>query len=113
MAADTTRARSRYRSILSLYASPRGGPATLEIRAGQMCRTPPFHQHEHQARLLADLHSLGIPRIDAEHDLAAKRPNIPLAQLTGGNAESLLSLIDRWVTEVQRHATESEPSHDD
>jgi hypothetical protein len=113
MSADTARTRSRYRGVLSLYASPHGGPATLEIRARQMCRTPPFHQHENKARLLADLHSLGIPRIDAEPDLAARRPNIPLAELTGGRAESLPSLIDRWIGEVQRHATEPEPSDDE
>jgi hypothetical protein len=78
-----------------------------------MCRTPPFHQHENQARLLADLHSLGIPRIDAEPDLAAKRPNVPLEELTGGRAESLLSLVDRWISDVQRHVIEPEPSDEE
>jgi len=109
MSADTARAASRYRGVLSLYARPHSGPATLEIRASQMCRTHPFHQHENQARLLADMYSLGIPRIDAEPDLAAKRPHIPLEELIGGRAESLLSLIDRWISDVQRHATEPEP----
>ena len=113
MSADTTRSPSRYRSVLSLYASPHGGPATLEIRVRQMCRTPPFHQHDTRARFLADLTSLGIPRIDAEPELAATRPNIPLQQLTVGRAEKLLSLIDRWIIDVQGDATEPEPSNEE
>jgi hypothetical protein len=53
------------------------------------------------------------PRIDAEPELGAKRPNIPLDQLTVGRAENLLSLIDRWIIEVQGHATEPEPSNEE
>src|SRR4029077_9699514 len=64
----------------------------------------PYHQHDKQARSLADLRSLGIPRIGADPNLAAKRPNIPLRELTGGRAGSLLSLIDRWITDFQHHA---------
>ena len=37
-------------------------------------------------------------------------PVIPLEQLTGGRASRLLSLVDRWITDVRAHATEPEPS---
>jgi len=49
------------------------------------------------------------PRLDTEEALAGKRPNIPLSQLTGGRAERLLSLVDRWIHDIRAHATEPEP----
>jgi hypothetical protein len=65
---------------------------------------------ENRERLLADLKTLGIPRLDNEDLLADKRPNIPLGQLTGGRAESLLSLVDRWIEDIRTHAAEPEPA---
>jgi len=41
MSADSGRARSRMRGVLSLYGSPSGETPTLEIRVKRMCRTPP------------------------------------------------------------------------
>ena len=59
-------------------------------------------------RLAADLHALGIPRLDRETDLLGKRPEIPLTELTDGRLERLLALLDRWVTDVRAHAAEPE-----
>ena len=80
----------------------------LEIRVNQMCSTPPYLRQETRARLTADLHTLGIPRLDAEQALADKRPNIPLDQLTSGRAERLLGLMEGWLRDVRAHALEAE-----
>jgi hypothetical protein len=89
--------------ILTLYAdSHRSGPA-LEVRVNEMCSTPPYDRQHARERLTADLHALGIPRLNREEDLCRKRPEIPLAELTDGRAEQLLALIDRWIGEVQAH----------
>jgi len=109
MSADSGRAQSRFRGVLAVYASPQGESPMLEIRVKRMCRTPPYRRAETQERLLADLKALGIPRLDTEEALAGKRPNIPLSQLTGGRAERLLSLVDRWIHDIRAHATEPEP----
>lgn len=74
-----------------------------------MCRTPPYNRTENQARLITDLQALRIPRLDAEPDLAAKRPNIPLDELGGGRIERLLALIDRWIDDIRVHAADPEP----
>jgi hypothetical protein len=79
-------------------------------RAQLRHRTPPYHRVENRERLLADLKTLGIPRLNNEDLLADKRPNIPLGQLTGGRAESLLSLVDRWIEDIRTHAAEPEPA---
>lgn len=110
MSADSGRAQSRYRGVLALYASPQEEPPMLEIRVKRMCRTPPYRRAETRERLLADLKALGIPRLDTEESLMDKRPNIPLSQLTGGRAEHLLSLVDRWIDDIRAHATEPEPA---
>jgi hypothetical protein len=68
----------------------------------------PYLRNEIRARLTADLHALGIPRLDAEEMLADKRPNIPLDQLTGGRAERLLDLVDGWLRDVRAHTAEPE-----
>jgi hypothetical protein len=73
-----------------------------------MCRTPPYNRHETRARLVADLQALGVPRLETEDALTDKRPNIPLNELTGGRAERLLSLTDRWIEDVRAHAAEPE-----
>jgi hypothetical protein len=109
MSADSGRSRSRFRGVLSLYGSPGGEPSFLEIRVKRMCRTPPYNRTENRARLIADLQALRIPRLDAEPDLAAKRPNIPLDELRGVPIEGLLTLIDRWIDDIRVHAAEPEP----
>jgi hypothetical protein len=108
LSADTGRSTSRFRGVLSLYGSPHGGQPMLEIRVKRMCRTPPYNRNEVRARLVADLQALGVPRLETEEFLTDKRPNIPLDELTGGRAERLLSLTDRWIEEVRAHAGEPE-----
>jgi hypothetical protein len=73
-----------------------------------MCRTPPYNRQQNRERLTADLHTLGIPRLDREIDLCDKRPEIPLSELTGGRVERLLALLDRWITDVRVYAAEPE-----
>jgi hypothetical protein len=51
---------------------------------------------------------LGIPRLDDEPALVGKRPNIPLDQLTDGRIQGLLSLVDRWISDVRAHAGDPE-----
>jgi hypothetical protein len=109
MSADSGRTRSRFRGVLSLYASPGGGTPTLEIRVKRMCRTPPYNRTEMRTRLVSDLKSLGIPRLDTEEALPDKRPNIPLEEFSGGRAERLLALVDRWIDDIRAHASEPEP----
>jgi hypothetical protein len=93
----------RLRGILTLYAdSHRTGPA-LEVRVNEMCNIPPYDRNQARERLTADLHALGIPRLDREGVLCHKRPEIPVAELTNGRVERLLALLDRWIDEVQAH----------
>ena len=104
--ADSGRtAGSRWRGVLTLYASPHGGPPALEVRVKTMCRTPPYNRQHYRGRLTAGLHALGIPRLDRERDLSGLRPEIPLSELT---ADRLLALIDHWIADVRAHATEPE-----
>jgi hypothetical protein len=77
-----------------------------------MCRTPPYNRTEERSRLITDLKRLGIQRLDTEADLAGQRPNIPLTQLTGGRAQQLLALVDRWTDDVRAHAGEPEPANE-
>lgn len=112
MSADSGRPRSRYRGVLALYGSPAGEPPMLEIRVKRMCRTPPYNRTEERSRLVTDLKRLGIQRLDTEAELAGKRPNIPLTQLTGGRAQQLLALVDRWTDDVRAHAGEPEPANE-
>ena len=106
MSADAGRDSSRFCGVLSLFASPQAGPAMLEIRVKAMCAIPPFDRPEARARFTAGLRGLGVPRLDAEADLPARRPNIPLKELTGGRGERLLSLVDRWIDDVRGHSGE-------
>jgi hypothetical protein len=110
MSADSGRAASRYRGVLSLYGSPNGERPFLEIRVKRMCSTPPYLRAEGQQRLIADLRALAIPRLDDEPALADKRPNIPLDQLTSGRIKGLLSVVDQWISDVRAHATDPEPA---
>jgi hypothetical protein len=115
MSADSGRSRSRFRGVLSLYGSPGGERPVLEIRVKRMCLTPPYNRIETRRRLIAELRALGIPRLDAEADLAGKRPNIPLDELADGRAGHLLALVDRWIDDIRSHAGEPEAadeSHD-
>jgi hypothetical protein len=112
MSADTGRPRSRHRGVLALYGSPAGEPPMLEIRVKRMCRTPPYNRTEERSRLITDLKRLGIQRLDTEADLAGKRPNIPLTQLTGGRTQQLLALVDRWTDDVRAHADEPETANE-
>jgi hypothetical protein len=101
--------------VLSLYGSPGGERPALEIRVKRMCRTPPYNRIEPRRHLIAQLRALGIPRLDAEADLAGKRPNIPLDELADGRAGHLLALVDRWIDDIRSHAGEPEAadeSHD-
>jgi len=109
LSADTGRTRDRWRGVLSLYGAPAGESPMLEIRVKRMCRTPPYNRAENRARLVTDLKSLGIPRLDSESDLPGKRPNIPLGELSGGRAERLLAIVDQWINGIRAHAGESEP----
>lgn len=99
---DTGRATGRrLRGILTLYAdSHRTGPA-LEVRVNEMCNISPYDRQQARERLTADLHALGIPRLNREDVLCRKRPEIPLAELTHGRVERLLALIDRWFGDVR------------
>jgi hypothetical protein len=99
---------SRWRGVLTLYASPHGGPPALEVRVRTMCRTPPHQHQQYRNRLTGGLHALGIPRLDRETDLSALRPEIPLSELTAGRLDRLLALIGRWITEARAHAAEPE-----
>jgi hypothetical protein len=94
--------------VLTLYASPHGGPPSLEIRVRAMCRTPPYDRQPYRRRLTGGLHALGIPRLDREADLSGLRPEIALSDLTAGRLDGLLALISRWVTDVRAHAAEPE-----
>jgi hypothetical protein len=106
LSADSGRSTSPYRGVLSLYGSPHGGAPMLEVRVNQWCATPPYLRDEARAQLIADLHALEIPRLNAEKALADKRPNIPLDQLTNGRADRLLSILERWLRDVRTHATD-------
>jgi hypothetical protein len=64
--ADSGRATSRWRGVLSLYAYLGSDRPMLEIRVKRMCRTPPYNRADDRARLTADLRALGVPRLDAE-----------------------------------------------
>jgi hypothetical protein len=108
MSADSGRARSRFRGVLSLYGSPGGEHPILEIRVKRMCRTPPYNRRQTRERLTIELRALQILRLDAEPDLADKRPNIPLDELTGGRIEKLLALVDRWIDDIRTHSAEPE-----
>jgi hypothetical protein len=108
MSADSGRASSRYRGVLSLYGSPNGERPFLEVRLKRMYSTPPYVRAEDRERLTANLRALGIPRLDAEPALADRRPNIPLDQLTSGRLEGLLSVVDQWVGDVRAHAADPE-----
>jgi len=106
--ADSGRAASRWRGVLTLYASPHGGPPAVEVRVRTMCQTPPHDRQHDRGRLTGALHALGIPRLDRERDLSGLRPEIPLSELTADRLNRLLALIGRWVTEVRAHAAEPE-----
>jgi hypothetical protein len=110
MSADSGRPRSRFRGVLALYASPPGESPMLEIRVKRMCRTPPYNRAEMRTRLVTDLKSLGIARLETEDALPDKRPNIPLDELSGGRAERLLSIVDRWIDDIRTHSGEPEPA---
>jgi hypothetical protein len=97
-----------HRGILSLYADSHSSGPALEVRVNEMCNTPPYDRQQARERLTADLHALGIPRLDREDVLCHKRPEIPLAELTHGRIERLLALIDRWIGEVRTHPREPE-----
>jgi hypothetical protein len=94
---------TRPRGVLTLYADSHGSGPALDVRVNEMCSTPPYDRQHARERLTADLHALGIPRLDREHVLCRKRPEIPLAELTDGRIERLIALIDRWIGEVQAH----------
>src|SRR6185437_1440065 len=91
------------RGVVTLYADSHGRGPALEVRVVEMCSTPPYDRQPARGRLTADLHALGIPRLDREAVLYRKRPEIPLAELTDGRLERLLVLIGRWLGEVQAH----------
>jgi hypothetical protein len=87
----------RGKGVLSLYAAENGGGPMLELRVEQICSMPPYDSKEAHLQLMADLRSLGIPRLDVEEILTITRPNIPLNQLTNGRLERLLTLVDRCI----------------
>ena len=109
MSADSGRSRSRFRGVLSLYGSPAGENAFLEIRVKRMCRTPPYNRIQVRDRLISELRAMKIPRLDSEPALAAKRPNIPLDELTSGRIDQLLLLVDHWIENIRAHSGEPEP----
>lgn len=84
----------RGKGVLSLYAAENDGGPMLELRLKQICFRLPYG-HEARIQLMDDFRALGIPRLDAEDIATATRPNIPLAQLTSGRLERLLTLVDR------------------
>jgi hypothetical protein len=91
------------RGVLTLYADSHGSGPALEVRVVEMCSTPPYDRQPARERLTADLHALGIPRLDREDVLYRKRPEVPLAELTDGRLKRLLTLIDSWLGGVQAH----------
>lgn len=101
---DTGRSAPRGPSVFAVYASADREVPTLEVRANDMCATPPYDRDPYREQLIEDLHSLGIERLDAETVLVGKRPNIPLSQLTNGRLERLLAVVDRWIEDVSAHS---------
>ena len=112
MSADTTRSPSRYRSVLSVCQPAR---RTRDARDPGQADVP-------NASLPSARHASALPgRPDQPWHPPDRRrartrshaANIPLQQLTVGRAEKLLSLIDRWIIDVQGDATEPEPSNEE
>jgi len=111
MAADTGRGTSPYLGVLSLYATPRGGRPFLEIRIRAMLAVPPYDRSPARERLIADLHTMAIPRLQEPNALTSERPNIPLSELTGGRITALLPIIDQWIDNVRAYpAKDSGPA---
>jgi hypothetical protein len=101
MALGLGRGASSFSAVLSLYGTPGGDRPMLEVRIWQMLATPPYEQDQAHRQLIADLRSLGIPRLDVEGALTSERPNVPLTDLTSGRVEALLAVIDRWIKTVR------------
>ena len=91
----------RPRGVLTLYAAENGGGPKLEIQIDFMSIMSPRDFHQARADLIAKLRALGIPRLQADDVLTMQRPNVPLSQLAGDCLESLLSVIDSWISEVK------------
>lgn len=66
MALGLGRSASSSSAVLSLYGTPGGDRPMLEVRIRQMLATPPYDQDEAHRQLIADLRSVGIPRLDVE-----------------------------------------------
>lgn len=62
------------RGVVTLYADSHGSGPALEVRVVEICSTPPYDREPARGRLTADLHALGIPRLDREAVLYRKRP---------------------------------------
>ena len=84
----------------------------LEVRLKRICRTPPYNQPEARSQLITDLRGLSVPRLDTEPAPAARRPNIPLDELTAGRAERLLNLVDQWIENIRAHAEDAETTNE-
>ncbi len=93
-------------------AARAGEHPVLEIRIGQMCRTPPYHHPGTCDRLIADLRALGIPRLDTGPALTSKRPDIPFGQLADGCIDRLLATVDGWIDDVGAHAADPDDPED-
>jgi hypothetical protein len=101
MAVGLGRSASSFRAVLSLYGTPGGDWPMLEIRIRQMLATPPYDRDEARGQLIADLQSLGIPRLSVGDAMTSERPNVPLTDLTSGRVGALLAVIDRWIQNVR------------
>lgn len=99
MAADT--GQDAFPRILLLYAEPLTNHPSLEIHIKNMLSIPPYDCKEAADRLIADLGRLAIPRLQAADVPGGSWPGIPLSELTDGRFERLLTLIDRWITDVR------------
>jgi hypothetical protein len=89
----------RGRGVLSLYAAGNGGSPKLEIQIDHMCSMADNYAVA-RSGLLASLRAIGIPRLDEGDVLTMVRPNIPLADLSRGRLEFLLSVVDGWLEEI-------------
>lgn len=63
--------------VFALYASADREEPTLEVRLSDMCATAPYDRDPYRERLVKDLRSLGIERLDAEKVLAASDQHPP------------------------------------
>jgi hypothetical protein len=89
--------------ILTLWTA-KGDIPQLEIQIRKLLGTAPYDRSGTGPKLIAELRTLGIPRLDSEKVFAMDRPSIRLSELTDGRLEQLLAVVDRWIETVRQSA---------